>query len=96
MAGRRQGATVGPMTTTTTTAESGYVDLDGVRTYHEITGAGDPLVLLHGGMCTIDTFGELAGFECEFTVESFHLYVHDDVVGWQPTRDFPLSDGAVG
>jgi len=40
--------------------------------------------------------GELAGFECEFTVESFHLYVHDDVVGWQPTRDFPLADGAVG
>ena len=41
-------------------------------------------------------FGELAGFECEFAVESFHLYVHDDVVGWQPTRDFPLADGAVG
>jgi pimeloyl-ACP methyl ester carboxylesterase len=60
MAGHRPGATVDPMTTTTTTAESGYVDLDGVRTYHEITGAGDPLVLLHGGMCTIDTFGELA------------------------------------
>jgi len=41
-------------------------------------------------------FGELAGFECEFAVESFHLYVHDEVVGWQPTRDFPLADGAVG
>ena len=48
------------MTATTATAESGFVDLDGVRTYHEITGSGDPLVLLHGGMCTIDTFGDLA------------------------------------
>ena len=35
-------------------------------------------------------FEELAGFECVFDVEEFHLYVHDDVVGWQPTRDFPL------
>lgn len=41
-------------------------------------------------------FGELSGFECKFAVESFHLYVHDEVVGWQPTRDFPLTDGAVG
>lgn len=36
-------------------------------------------------------FTELAGFECEFNVDSFHLYVHDQAVGWQPTRDFPLQ-----
>ncbi|MEW6154779.1 MAG: alpha/beta hydrolase [Actinomycetota bacterium] len=41
-------------------AQQGYVDLDGVRTYHEISGTGEPLVLLHGGMCTIDTFAGLA------------------------------------
>jgi pimeloyl-ACP methyl ester carboxylesterase len=46
--------------TTTSSVEQGFVDLDGVRTYHEISGAGEPLVLLHGGMCTIDTFAELA------------------------------------
>jgi pimeloyl-ACP methyl ester carboxylesterase len=46
--------------TTTATSERGYIDLDGVHTYHEITGTAEPLVLLHGGMCTIDTFGELA------------------------------------
>jgi pimeloyl-ACP methyl ester carboxylesterase len=45
---------------TTSTTESGYVDLDGVNTYYEISGTGEPLVLLHGGMCTIDTFQELA------------------------------------
>jgi 2'-5' RNA ligase len=36
-------------------------------------------------------FGELADFECRFTVESFCLYVHDDEAGWQPTRYFPLA-----
>jgi 2'-5' RNA ligase len=36
-------------------------------------------------------FVELADFECEFDVEHFHLYVHDDHAGWRPTRDFPLQ-----
>lgn len=36
-------------------------------------------------------FDELADFECEFDVEEFHLYVHDEAHGWQPTRDFPLA-----
>lgn len=35
-------------------------------------------------------FAELADFECEFTVEEFHLYVHDRDEGWRPTRDFSL------
>jgi 2'-5' RNA ligase len=36
-------------------------------------------------------FEELAAFECEFDVEEFHLYVHDEAHGWQPTRDFALA-----
>jgi 2'-5' RNA ligase len=36
-------------------------------------------------------FGELADFECEFDVAEFHLYVHDDAIGWQPTRRFALG-----
>jgi 2'-5' RNA ligase len=41
-------------------------------------------------------FGELAEFECSFEVAEFHLYVHDDVEGWRPTRDFTFQrvDGA--
>jgi 2'-5' RNA ligase len=35
-------------------------------------------------------FEELGDFECEFDVERFHLYVHDEQRGWRPTRDFPL------
>jgi 2'-5' RNA ligase len=36
-------------------------------------------------------FEELATFECIFEVEEFHLYVHDGLTGWRPTRDFPLQ-----
>jgi 2'-5' RNA ligase len=35
-------------------------------------------------------FTELAGFECVFEAEQFHLYVHDETVGWQATRGFEL------
>lgn len=38
-------------------------------------------------------FDELADFECEFDVDDFHLYVHDEERGWQPTRDFALASG---
>lgn len=36
--------------------DSGYVDAAGVRTYYEVEGAGDPLLLLHGGLTTIETW----------------------------------------
>jgi 2'-5' RNA ligase len=39
-------------------------------------------------------FDELAGFECEFDVEEFHLYVHEPETGWRPTREFPLQAAA--
>lgn len=35
-------------------------------------------------------FADLADFECEFAATGFALYVHDDGVGWQPTREFSL------
>lgn len=36
-------------------------------------------------------FDELAGFECEFDVTEFHLYVHQGKAGWKPTRAFRLT-----
>jgi pimeloyl-ACP methyl ester carboxylesterase len=33
---------------------SGYVDVNGVHMYYELHGHGTPVVLLHGGMLTID------------------------------------------
>jgi 2'-5' RNA ligase len=38
-------------------------------------------------------FDELSGFECEFGVSHFGLYVHEDERGWTPTRCFGLSPG---
>ena len=38
-------------------------------------------------------FDELADFECEFEVEDFKLYVHDEDLGWRPTRYFALQRG---
>jgi pimeloyl-ACP methyl ester carboxylesterase len=35
-----------------------YLDVNGVHTYYEVHGAGEPLVLLHGGLCLIETFAQ--------------------------------------
>lgn len=40
---------------------------------------------------TLDrAFAELADFECTFEVTEFHLYGHDDQVGWKPEQGFRL------
>ena len=39
-------------------------------------------------------FDDLAEFEASFEVAGFHLYVHDDVAGWRPTRDYVLHGAA--
>jgi pimeloyl-ACP methyl ester carboxylesterase len=36
------------------TAQHGYADVNGLHLYYELHGEGTPLVLLHGGMLTID------------------------------------------
>ncbi|MEI5675100.1 MULTISPECIES: alpha/beta fold hydrolase [unclassified Nocardioides] len=38
-----------------------YLDVSGLRSYHEITGAGEPLLLLHGGFCSIETMRAMSG-----------------------------------
>ena len=35
-----------------------YIDAGGLPTYYQAEGTGDPLVMLHGGFATVDTFGE--------------------------------------
>lgn len=42
------------MTSPATTTDSGYADVNGLHLYWERYGQGPPLVLLHGGMLTIE------------------------------------------
>ena len=42
--------------------ESGYASVNGLEMYYEVRGSGDPVILLHGGLTTIDLqFGALLG-----------------------------------
>ena len=38
------------------TRDGEYIETGRVHTYYEVNGSGDPLILLHGGMCTAETF----------------------------------------
>lgn len=40
-----------------TKGAGGYADVNGIRLYYEIHGTGRPLILLHGGLGAIETFG---------------------------------------
>ena len=42
-----------------TATKKGYVPANGVNYYYEIHGRGEPLLLLHGGLGSIDMFGPL-------------------------------------
>ena len=35
---------------------TGYIEVAGLRTWHEVSGEGDPLVLLHGGFVGASSF----------------------------------------
>lgn len=39
------------------TPKTGYADINGLKYYYEIIGKGEPLLLLHGGLGSIDMFG---------------------------------------
>lgn len=41
------------------TPKGDYAEVNGLRMYYEVHGAGDPLVLLHGAYMTIDSMGEV-------------------------------------
>ncbi len=46
-----------------------YITLSGIPTYHEVTGTGPPLLLLHGGFCSIETLRpQIDALSASFTV----------------------------
>lgn len=44
---------------TPTRRDGEYLQAGDVRTYYEVHGTGEPLVLLHGGLCTVETLDGL-------------------------------------
>lgn len=72
-----------------TQAASGYAPVNGLQLYYEIHGAGNPLVLIHGGGSTIDTsFGRIwPQLARHFQVIAVELQAH----GRTRDIDRPLS-----
>ena len=61
MRARRAERRIGDVTTTrtpppTARPHGAVVEVGGVPTYYEVAGSGDPVVLLHGGLCPAETF----------------------------------------
>jgi pimeloyl-ACP methyl ester carboxylesterase len=61
----------GTMTHAAPTRNGNYVEVHGVRTYYEVTGTGEPLILLHGGMCPAETFDP----QTAALAEAYRVYV---------------------
>ncbi|MGH9846698.1 MAG: alpha/beta fold hydrolase [Blastocatellia bacterium] len=65
-----------------------YVELAGIKTWHEVEGEGDPLLLLHGGFCTNETWGTLRpDFAGKYRVFLHERRAH----GHTPDVEGPLS-----
>ena len=59
-------------------AESRYIDVNGINTHYYEAGAGEALILLHGGGAGADSFGNWRGCLARFAVH-YHVYAVDMV-----------------
>ena len=59
-------------------AESRYIDVDGINTHYYEAGAGEALILLHGGGAGADSFGNWRGCLARFA-DHYHVYAVDMV-----------------
>jgi pimeloyl-ACP methyl ester carboxylesterase len=65
-----------------------YIDVDGARTYYEVTGTGDALILLHGGLCPAETWdAQTATLSEQYRVYVPERYGH----GRTPDIDGPIT-----
>lgn len=77
----------------TSQPEAGYVEIGGMRVWHQVSGAGDPVVLLHGGFATASSFAAQtpalidAGFRVHVPERRGH--------GHTPDVDGPFSYAAM-
>jgi pimeloyl-ACP methyl ester carboxylesterase len=65
-----------------------YADIAGLKTWYDTTGSGDPLVLLHGGISTNETWGaQMPAF-----AERFHVFAPERRAhGHTPDVEGPLN-----
>jgi HD-GYP domain-containing protein (c-di-GMP phosphodiesterase class II)/DNA-binding CsgD family transcriptional regulator len=77
------------MTALQSSARTGeYIDAGGLHTYYEVYGAGDSLVLLHGGLCTVETLDAMrVAFAQQYKVYLFERRGH----GRTPDVDGPIT-----
>ena len=69
-----------------------YVDVGGLNTWFDEAGEGHPLVLLHGGLCTNETWGaQMPAFADRFRVLAPERRAH----GHTPDVDGPLTYDAM-
>lgn len=66
------------------TATSGSIELNGVSIWHAEFGAGDPVILLHGGLANADYWGHLVPF---LVRHGFRVIVMDSRGHGRSTRD---------
>ena len=65
-----------------------YVDVDGVHTYYEAQGSGAPVILLHGGLCTAETWDA----QTPVLAERYRVYVPErHGHGRTPDVDGPIT-----
>jgi pimeloyl-ACP methyl ester carboxylesterase len=65
-----------------------YIDAGGIRTYYEEEGSGEPLLLLHGGLVTIETWSN----QRQPLAERYHVYLPERR-GHGRTPDVPGPTG---
>ncbi|HEU0014753.1 MAG TPA: alpha/beta hydrolase [Longimicrobium sp.] len=73
---------------------SGYVPANGLRYYYEIHGQGEPLLLLHGGLGSIEMFGPVLGILARGRqVIAVDLHGHGrTALGDRPIRHADMGD----
>ncbi len=97
-AGQRDNLPVGAAKAPTPTLvptphKTGYANINGLRLYYEVHGAGEPLVLLHGGLGSIGMFGpNLPALAAGRQVVAADLQAH----GRTADIDRPLTYEAMG
>ena len=72
---------------------SGYAEVNGIKLYHEIYGQGEPLVLIHGGLTTID---EMQGWVQPLAEKRRVIAVEMQGHGRTADTDRPMSFATMG